>query len=103
MSYLLYLSAVNPVLARTYFAGALTSCRLAGVAPSILLHPLDFLGGDEVQGLDFFPAMRMPGARKRELVGEILDGMTRRWECVPMHRHAAALRQTPLRERLPNF
>ena len=49
-------------------AGAHAPCRVARVAPSILLHPLDFLGGDDVRSLSFFPGMAMSGKEKRELV-----------------------------------
>ena len=94
VSYLLYLSAVNPVLARTYFAGALTTCRAAGVAPSILLHPLDFLGGDEVDSLSFFPGMHLPGSRKRELVEGFLGQLARRYTIVPMIDHATAVERS---------
>ena len=41
---------------------------LRGVQPSILLHPLDFLGADDVDSLQFFPGMSLTGARKRETV-----------------------------------
>jgi len=78
LSYVLYLSLYSPLLARTYFRCALWLCRVAGVAPSILMHPLDFLGGDEVPDLGFFPAMRTEGARKRERVAGYLD-LFQRW------------------------
>ena len=64
VSYLLYLAQFSRLAARVYFRTALRLCRLTGVAPSLLLHPLDFLGGDEEQDLAFFPAMGMPVRRK---------------------------------------
>ncbi len=33
-------------------------CRLRGVEPSVLLHPLDFLGANDIDSLAFFPGMR---------------------------------------------
>ncbi|HLH28516.1 MAG TPA: polysaccharide deacetylase family protein, partial [Acidimicrobiales bacterium] len=55
ISYLLYLDGVHPALAAAYFRAALAACRAAGVTPSLLLHPLDFVGSDDIAGLEFFP------------------------------------------------
>ena len=90
VSYVLYLEPFSPMLARAYFNAALLTCRLAGVAPSILLHPLDVLGGDDLpgSGLEFFPGMATPGARKRALVRDCLRALTRRFEVVPVGEHA---------------
>ncbi|HEX5273114.1 MAG TPA: polysaccharide deacetylase family protein [Gemmataceae bacterium] len=90
VSYVLYLACRSAALARAYFRAALLACRLARVRPSLLLHPLDFLGGDDERDLSFFPAMGMPGARKLRLVGELLDLMAREYTIVPMREHALA-------------
>ena len=87
------------MLARAYWAIALRLCRLTGTEISLLLHPLDFLGGDDVTALDFFPAMRMPGASKVALVGEFLDSLSRQFQIVPMGIHADAIGKRP---RLPS-
>ncbi|MFM9961962.1 MAG: polysaccharide deacetylase family protein [Planctomycetaceae bacterium] len=91
VSYLLYLDQFSRPLAMTYWRMALTLCRMSGVAPSLLLHPLDFLGRDDDRDLDFFPAMRSPSARKVELVGKVIDEMSRHYQIVPMREHAAAI------------
>ena len=91
ISYLLYLAGVSPALARTYFSTALRTCRLRKVEPSILLHPLDFLGADDVDDLAFFPAMGLPGHRKVELVGGFIDQLTGRYEVGTMLQHVEAI------------
>lgn len=91
VSYLLYLDQFSRPLALTYWRMALTLCRLSGVAPSLLLHPLDFLGCDDGCGLDFFPAMRVPSARKLDLLDKVLSQMTRHYDVRPMRDHAAAI------------
>jgi peptidoglycan/xylan/chitin deacetylase (PgdA/CDA1 family) len=91
VSYVLYLSCYSPALARAYFRAALALCRGAGVEPSVLLHPLDFLGGDEIGCLDFFPAMKLPGAVKRERVAQYLTDLKRSFCVVPMEEHAQAI------------
>lgn len=98
LSYVLYLDLVSPALGRLYFNTALRLCRLTGVQPSILLHPLDFLGCDDTDALSFFPAMRRPSAWKVERVGEHLDALTKRFEVVTMGEHAERLGRLPERQ-----
>lgn len=87
-SYLLYLRRFSKHLARMYFQCALVLCRVTDVAPSILLHPLDFLGCDDDTDLGFFPAMNLPSECKIGFVGELLDAMSGYFECVPMKTYA---------------
>jgi hypothetical protein len=93
VSYLLYLSAYSPALARLYFATALQACRLARIGPSILLHPLDFLGTDDVDALAFFPGMALPVQRKLDTVAASLELLTRHFDVRPVGDHAAELDQ----------
>lgn len=104
VSYVLYLGIVSPFLARRYFALALTLCRLTGTEPSILLHPLDFLGGDDVKELAFFPAMGLPGEVKAARTAELLDRLARSHEIVSMGRHCEEIRRRPdVPRRAPKF
>jgi peptidoglycan-N-acetylglucosamine deacetylase len=95
ISYLLYLAAVRPEAATAYFAAALRTCKLAGVQPSILLHPLDFLGADDVSTLSFFPAMSLGGVRKTELVEGFLRQLSSAFRVVTMEEHARIIRTSP--------
>lgn len=103
LSYVLYLSKYSRALARLYFRCALTMCRITGTAPSMLLHPLDFLGADDVSALRFFPGMDLPARDKIELVGECLDLMAKHYELVTMREHARRLRVDRLRRLVPDF
>jgi peptidoglycan/xylan/chitin deacetylase (PgdA/CDA1 family) len=95
MSYVLYLSVFSPALARSYFASALRICRLAGVEPSILLHPLDFLGGEDVPSLAFFPAMGLAATTKLECVEHCLEGMQAIYNVRTLGEHAALASARP--------
>ena len=88
LSYVLYLRGVSESLALRYFANALRVCRLRHVEPSILLHPLDFLGADDVDSLRFFPGMTMPGAVKRATVHRCLQELSSQFEVVALREHA---------------
>jgi peptidoglycan-N-acetylglucosamine deacetylase len=104
MSYLLYLSRFSSGLMFAYLRGAIHACRAAGVQPSFLLHPLDLLGAEQAPGLSFFPAMDLPGPRKRELVVRALEALGEAFELVPMAHHAGAiLAAGRLPERTPAF
>ena len=96
-SYLLYLASFSRSAARAYWRSALGLCRLTGTEPSILLHPLDFLNGEDVPELKFFPAMNMPLERKLELVGEIVEGLKSNFTVTTMLEHSASLTDRPLR------
>lgn len=89
-SYILYLSQFSRLLAKTYWKMALSMCRLSGIAPSLLLHPLDFMGCDDDSDLAFFPAMGQPAEPKVDLVTWMLQEMSRYYDVRPMKDHAAA-------------
>ncbi len=97
-SYVLYAAMKAPWLAIPYFRSALLACRAFGIAPSLLLHPLDFLDGDDVATLAFFPAMRMPLARKLDVLARALRVYREIFDVVAVGEHATALEAAgPLR------
>ncbi|HEX8287014.1 MAG TPA: polysaccharide deacetylase family protein [Pyrinomonadaceae bacterium] len=99
-SYVIYLSTFSRPAALAYWKTALKMCKLAGVQPSLLLHPLDFLSGEDVLELKFFPAMNLPIESKLEFVGEILETYASEFEVVNMRQHAASVKEkkTMIRE-----
>ncbi len=96
VSYLLYLGQFSPMLARAYFRMAMRLCRVCRVSPSLLLHPLDFLGCHDDSDLSFFPVMGMPSEEKIRLVGEVVDMMTKSFDVGTMADHARHVREASL-------
>lgn len=90
-SYLLFLRQLSKAAAWAYWHLAIRICELSGINPSLLLHPLDFLGGDEEPELAFFPAMRMRGTEKRAFVRNVLVDFARRFQVVPLGKQAELL------------
>lgn len=90
VSYVLYLAGVAPGAGRQYFANALRLCRLRGVEPSILLHPLDFLSGEDVPSLAFFPAMGLDVRRKLERTEHCLHVLQQLFDVRSLGEHATA-------------
>jgi len=91
MSYLLYLSTFSRSLALGYFQAALRLCRLCGISPSLLLHPLDFLGRDDEVGLEFFPAMSLTREQKLRVLSETLAMYCSQFQVVTLEEHARSV------------
>jgi peptidoglycan-N-acetylglucosamine deacetylase len=87
-SYLLYLSVFSRPIALFYFRLALLLCRLTRTQPSLLLHPLDFLGHEDVPELAFFPGMSLSSDRKMETLSQAIALLTRQFTVVSMQEHA---------------
>lgn len=96
-SYLIYLSTFSKMLARSYWKAALEMCRVSGTQPSLLLHPLDFLSGEDAPELKFFPAMNLPIGEKLEFVSEILETFSRKFEVVNLRKHAESVKTEKVR------
>ena len=88
LSYVLYLGQYSFALARAYFRFSMMMCRVTGIEPSLLLHPLDFLGKDDEGDLGFFPAMNMDAERKLELANWVIDHYRSNFSVGTMMDHA---------------
>jgi peptidoglycan-N-acetylglucosamine deacetylase len=100
-SYVIWLAGKSRFLARTYWRIALTMCRLSGTVPSLLLHPLDFLGSDDEPELGFFPGMDITAADKAGILRELLDMWERQYQAMPIGEY---VRQLPeLKQRKPDL
>jgi hypothetical protein len=102
-SYVHWLGGFSEPLARAYFAAALRSCDAAGIAPSLLLHPLDFLGRDDVSELAFFPGMDQTGAEKVDRMHRLLAGLSSRYTVHAMGDFASRIAGDALPLRPPDF
>jgi peptidoglycan-N-acetylglucosamine deacetylase len=95
-SYLLYLATFSVSAAKAYWASALAACRTLGVEPSLLLHPLDFMCGDDAPELRFFPGMDMPLERKLCLMSDFIGEFCRHFDVTNMASHAQLFRNKQL-------
>jgi hypothetical protein len=91
LSYLLYLSGFSCTLAQTYFRSALRLCGAVGVSPSILIHPLDFLGADDRIGLEFFPGMQLTKRKKINLLEQTIHFLADLFQVVSLLEHSRTL------------
>jgi hypothetical protein len=67
-----------------YLRTAMNLCRLTRTGLSFLLHPLDFLSGDEVPGLAFFPGMNIMKEKKGRVLGRVMEVLSGSFEVVSM-------------------
>lgn len=88
LSYLIYLAKFSRIAARTYLRFALGVCRMTGTRPSLLLHPLDFMGREDCAALAFFPGMDLARDEKLEIMAELFEILMARCEIVTMGEHA---------------
>jgi hypothetical protein len=105
LSYLTYLAKFSRAAGNAYLRFALGACRLTGTHPSLLLHPLDFMGREDCPELAFFPGMDIARERKLEIVAGLFDILLARCEPVTMGEHArrAAADRGALRTLSPVF
>ena len=104
ISYILFLAQTSRSAARIYFKTALKLCRTRGIEPSILLHPLDFLGADDISALQFFPAMGMTGGDKIEVIKELFADLASTFDVHSMGAYARHLQEKgQLDERQPTL
>jgi peptidoglycan-N-acetylglucosamine deacetylase len=97
-SYFLYIAERSMSLARAYVKTSLAMCAITGVTPALLLHPLDFIGGDEIADLKFFPGMQTDGSTKRKRIGEYLDLIVDFGSVTSMKNYASTLAAGSLKE-----
>lgn len=91
LSYLLYLSSFSPRLALSYFRVALKLCEISRITPSLLLHPLDFLGLEDRIGLEFFPAMKLSTSRKLSFLDQSLAAFSACFRVVSLLEHSRTI------------
>lgn len=91
LSYVMYLATYSEIMAKSYFYNAMRFCWINRVQPSLLLHPLDFLGRDDEADLSFFPGMSLKAATKVKVAKDVLGWMSCKYQCVTMLEHAEAI------------
>ena len=103
-SYLVYLASFSPALARLYTRTAITMCRLTRTEPSLLLHPLDFMGYEDDSDLAFFPAMNMATDKKIALMHDFFDLLEMHFTPMPIGQYIEQMGESPsLRTYAPKF
>jgi len=91
LSYLLYLSSFSTSLALSYFRVALELCRIRRISPSLLLHPLDFLGPEDRIGLEFFPGMRLSKVQKLAFLHQTIAALATHFRVTSLLEHSRTM------------
>jgi len=97
LTYIHYLAQLSPRLARLYFCFGLQVCRLFKVAPSLLLHPLDFLASDALPELGRFPGIGKHSETKRELTMSCLRSFKASFDIKSLNEFVEAISNEPSR------
>lgn len=91
MSYVMWVSKFSKNLALFYFNTALQLCKARNIEPTILLHPLDFLGKEDAPKLSFFPGMDLSRDHKIEMADRMIQSLKKHFQVVPMSQHASKI------------
>lgn len=91
LSYLLYLARFSMPLMKSYLQFAISMCKLTKTEPSILLHPLDLIGGDKIPELSFFPGMDLKSDVKKEIFYVAINKLSENFNLMNMSSHAQIL------------
>lgn len=84
-SYLIHLGTFSQRLAQWYLETAIWLCQRTGTTPSLLLHPLDFLGESEAPELEAFPGMKISKRQKLEILAGIFDVLAKHYRFVSLN------------------
>lgn len=90
-SYLVYLGSYSKALANLYTRISIAMCRVSGTEPSLLLHPLDFMGLEDNTGLEFFPAMSMPVETKLALMEGFFGMLQKSFDPLPIGEYISTI------------
>ena len=74
-----------------YLLLAIGLCKINGIGPSFLLHPLDLLGGDQIPELAFFPGMDLTGGQKNKIFNKVINKLSKHFDLVNMSTHAKGI------------
>jgi len=91
LSYIGFLAVHSRLVAMSYIRAALALVARTGADLSFLLHPLDFVGKDRVDRLDFFPGMSARTDDKLRLFDDVMNLIKESFEPVTMAEHARVL------------
>lgn len=84
LSYLIYLSTFSMSFMNVYLEMAIRLCKLTKTPVNFLLHPLDLIGGDQINQLAFFPGMNIPSAKKKDVFKHVIQTLNSEYELVSM-------------------
>lgn len=90
-TYVSFLAQKSCAAARAYWKTAMRLCRLRGVAPTLLLHPLDFLGEEDQPELAYFPGMRLTREAKLSLLSDTLTDLAKNRRVMTVAAHTATI------------
>ncbi len=90
-SYILYLSEFSEAMAIRYFKIAMALCDYSKVGPSLLFHPLDFMGSDDgCEEVAFFPGMNRTAAQKMATIRSCMEVIYTRFRPLTIGQFAAS-------------
>lgn len=91
LSYLLFIGNISEKLMSVYLLIAIRLCKMTNTPISFLLHPLDLIGGDQINQLAFFPGMNVNSQNKRNIFKKVVTIISGEYEIVNMSKYCRYL------------
>jgi len=95
LSYLIYLSNISPAVMKFYLWFALAMCKITRTPISFLLHPLDLIGGDQINQLAFFPGMNVDSNRKVKVFKMVIEIIKKSYDLQNMSVYNKSISRNP--------
>jgi hypothetical protein len=96
LSYLIYLGNISMPLMKIYLHIAIWLCKMTNTPISFLLHPLDLIGGDQINELAFFPGMDVSSKEKVKVFKIVIETLKKYYTMLPMNKYVIEIEQTKL-------
>ena len=96
LSYLIYISNISMPLMKLYLNTAIILCKLTRTPISFLLHPLDLIGGDQLNELAFFPGMNVSSGQKVKVFMNVIETLKRHYRMCSMDEYRIELQRRNL-------
>lgn len=93
LSYLIYIGNISMPLMKFYLNIAIRMCKITKTPISFLLHPLDLIGGDQIEVLSFFPGMNVSSDKKVEIFKKVIHSLSLHFNLVNMSEHVGNLQK----------
>ena len=91
LTYLVYISSISMGLMMAYLKMAIYLCKLTRTRPSFLIHPLDLISSDQIEGLESFPGMNVTSEKKTMIFRKVMALLGRHFTLIPMNEYADAV------------
>jgi hypothetical protein len=95
LSYLIWLAQFSDSIAWIYSKMWISLTKQLNVSPSILLHPPDFMGKEDLPALSFFPGMRFTREAKLQFIDSVFKELKNHFDLISLNEYVKMVESHP--------